>query len=999
MGISACRSNPGLAAVSKKGNPLIHRTLSVRAARIGVAAAAALGLAVVAIQPAGAAPARAGGQAYSAGRYIVSFTDEPVASYTGYAKGFQATQPARGHKLNANSAAAEAWSTHLTARHDAALARVGAAKIYDYTVTNNAVAARFTGRQATVLSKMPGVLALTKDRLAHPDTTFSPHFLGLDANGGIWDQLGGPANAGKGLVVGVIDTGIWPENPYFAGHTRVPVPRTWHGTCVPGEQWPTNTCNDKLVGARYYYAGFGRKTILKAGSPSARDGAGHGSHASSTAAGNYHVHVLIDGTDLGYGSGMAPAAKLAMYKVCWDGRSVPDGCFTSDSVAAINDAVADGVDVLNYSIGGTSESGVLDPVAQAFRAASNAGVFVANSAGNSGPGASTLDHPAPWVTTVAAATFRRAFQAVELGNGHRYVGASTTLPLSNLTTIVTAGSVKLAAAAAADANRCFAGTLDPAKTAGKVVVCDRGVNARIDKSFEVKRAGGVGMVLANVSPNSLNGDYHAIPSTHINNVDGAAVKAYIASAGAAATAKIVPLTQAELAAPPPGPEITHFSSRGPSTTTGGDILKPDIAAPGNDVVAAVAPPSNHGRMFDFLSGTSMASPHIAGIGALVKALHPTWLPSEIKSAIMTSAGDTVSSADDPFAQGAGFVNPNGAADPGLVYPTTATEYRQYLVGLGVQFAPPNVTLTPITASNLNQASIAVGKLAGTESVTRRVKNVGTSSARYDASASVAGFSVQVTPSSVTLAPGAQATFTVTFARTDAPLGDWATGSLTWSDGHHRVRSPIALQPVAVSAPGEVTAATSAAGSAHFDIVQGALAPLDLSISGLTAGTVTPDSVVAGVFDDTNPVVDSDTKHYQVTVAAGTAAARVSLDSADDTADLDLFVYKGGTLVDLSASASADEEVTLLAPNAGTYDVYVNGFSTPGGSTSYNLYTFLVPSADAGNTTLSPDPVPAPAELGDPATVTATWSGLDASKRYLGVISYAGSDAVTFLSLK
>src|SRR6185437_4534252 len=174
-------------------------------------------------------------------------------------------------------------------------------------------------------------------------------------------------------------------------------------------------------------------------------------------------------------------------------------------------------------------------------------------------------------------------------------------------------------------------------------------------------------VLANVGPNSLNGDYHAVPSVHIDDVAGAAVKTYAASVGA--TAKIVPLTAAELAAAPQVPEITDFSSRGPSTTTGGDILKPDIASPGNDVVAAVAPPSNHNRSWDFMSGTSMASPHIAGIGALLMAKYPSWLPSEVKSAIMTSAGDTVSTAGDPFAQGAGFVNPKRASDPGLVYPT------------------------------------------------------------------------------------------------------------------------------------------------------------------------------------------------------------------------------------------------------------------------------------------------------------------------------------------
>jgi subtilisin family serine protease len=215
---------------------------------------------------------------------------------------------------------------------------------------------------------------------------------------------------------------------------------------------------------------------------------------------------------------------------------------------------------------------------------------------------------------------------------------------------------------------------------------------------------------------------------------------------------------------PQVPEITNFSSRGPSVTTGGDILKPDIAAPGNDVVAATAPPFSHGRDWDFMSGTSMSSSHVAGIGALLKALHPTWLPSEIKSAIMTSAVDTVSSAADPFAQGAGFVNPNGAANPGLVYPTTPNEYRSYLVSLGVRFAPPFDTLPPIAASNLNQASIGIGKLAGVETITRRVKNVGSTTATYRATASVAGFDTLVTPNKFTLAPGAEQTFTVKFTR-------------------------------------------------------------------------------------------------------------------------------------------------------------------------------------------------------------------------------------------
>jgi subtilisin family serine protease len=933
------------------------------------------------------------GAAYAPGRYIITFADTSVAEYNGYVKGFAATRPTAGKKLNANSAAAQKWQQRLVGIHDAALAQVGATKLYDYTITNNGVAARLSSRQAEKLSKLDGVVRLERDKRATVDTTLSPHFLGLDAAGGVWSQLGGGPTAGAGLVVGVIDSGIWPESASFAGNTGIPVPADWHGVCIAGQGWGTSICNDKLIGARYYYAGFGRKNINKADYKSARDGSGHGSHTSSTAAGNYGVTMTIDGNTIGVGSGMAPGAKIAMYKVCWAGDGVPDGCFNSDSVAAINDAVADGVDVLNYSIGGSSESTVLNSVAQAFRGAQNVGVFVANSAGNSGPGSSTLDHPAPWLTTVAAATFRRAFQTVELGNGARYVGASTTPSLPTLTPLVTSGSVKLAGAAASDANRCFAGTLDPAKAAGKIVVCDRGVNARIDKSFEVERAGGVGMVLANVSPNSLNGDFHAVPSVHVTDVDGTAIKAYITAQGAAATAKIVPLTAAELAAAPQVPEITDFSSRGPSTTTGGDILKPDIAAPGNDVVAAVAPLSNHGRSFDFYSGTSMSSPHIAGIGALIKAIHPGWSPSEIKSAIMTSAGDTVSSANDPFAQGAGFVNPNGAADPGLVYPTSNNEYRQYLVSLGVHFAPPFDTLTPISASNLNQASIAVGRLAGIETVSRHVKNVGGGTATYTAAASVPGFDVLVSPASLTLAPGQEATFTVTFTRTDAPLDEWAIGSLTWTDGSHNVRSPIALEAVAISTPAEVHGDASASGSLEFDVKPGFTGSLEMTIAGLAGVTPIADSVIVGEFDADNPVADADTDVYHVVVTAGTRAARFSLDAVDDNADLDLYAYLDGDLVALSASGAADEEVTLLDPAEGTYDVYVNGFA---GNGAYAISNFVVPAADAGNASVSPNP--AVVTIGVPVTLTASWTGLDPAKRWFGVISYAGATNVTFFSV-
>ena len=946
------------------------------------------------------AAAPASGQGYASGRYLVTFADDAVASYDGYVDGYPATHPRRGQKINPNSAAVKKWQGYLTSKHDSALERVGATKIYDYTVVNNGVAVDLSASQAAKLAKVPGVVALERDQRATPDTSDSPHFLGLDAQGGLWEQLGGQTNAGAGIVVGVIDTGIWPESKAFAGGTGIPVPADWHGACVSGEQFDKNlACNDKLIGARYFVSGFNKHNIAKEEYLSPRDGDGHGSHTASTAAGNKVTGVTIDGNVFSNGTatGMAPGAKVAAYKVCWTGKpGVNPGCFNSDSVAAINAAVADGVDVINYSIGGTSESDVLDTVAQAFRGASNAGVYVANSAGNSGPGASTLDHPAPWVTTVAASTHRRAFAAVELGNGARYVGASTTPPLTTPAQLITSLSAKLASATDANAKLCAAGTLDPAKVAGKVVQCDRGVVDRIEKSFEVKRAGGVGMVMTNTSTNSINGDYHPIPSVHVDVEARQPILDYIAAAGAGATAKIVPLTPAELEAAPQTPEIAAFSSRGPSTTTEGDILKPDIAAPGVDVLAAVAPPFHFGRNWDLISGTSMASPHIAGIGALIKAAHPNWLPSEIKSALMTTATDTVSSANDPFAQGAGQVNPNPAADPGLVYPTTATEYRQYPVSLGVHFAPPNDTLTPISASNLNQASIAIGKLAGIETVTRTVKNVDDATATYTANIDVPGFDAQVSPSTLTLAPGASGTFTVTFTRDDAALGEWAIGSLTWTGGGHAVRSPIALQPVAVSSPDEVHGDASASGSEEFEVIPGFSGLLDSTVDGLVGVTPIADSVTAGPFDDVSPVVDGDTKKYSVVVPAGTSAARFSLDAGDDTADLDLWVYKDGDLVDLSASGAADEQVTMLDPEEGTYDVYVNGFATPGGSTSYQLANFVVPSSTVGNGTVTPDP--APVTVGQPTTLTASWSGLDPAQRWFGVIRYDGADAVTLFSV-
>jgi subtilisin family serine protease len=972
-----------------------------------VALALLAGGLALSVPSAGAAPAKtatakaATSHPQGAGRYIVSFADEPAASYEGNVAGYPRTSPDAGKKLDPTRTEVISWRAHLTSIHDAALQAAGATKYADYTVATNGVAVDVTAAQAKALARTAGVVSLEKDALRTPDTTYSPDFLGLTGTTGLWSKFGatGTTTAGKGVIVGVIDTGIWPESPSFAGSelkrdaAGLPVPASglrgqWFGPCVQGEQFNSQNCNDKLIGARYYVAGFGKHNIAKTEYLSPRDGNGHGSHTSSTAAGNRVAGVSIDGTPEGTASGMAPGARLAMYKVCWEAKpGASTGCTNSDSIAAIDDAVADGVDVLNYSIGGTSESSPLDSVEQAFRRASNAGVFVANSAGNSGPGASTLDHPSPWLTTVAASTFRLAEHVIQLGDGQRFVGASTTALLPTQTSLVSAAAVKLATATAHDAALCFAGTLDPAKAAGKFVQCDRGVIARIDKSFEVKRAGGVAMVLTNTSRNSLNGDFHAVPTVHVTNTARTAILTYLATANP--TAAIVAVNAGESTTQVP--EVADFSSRGPSTTTGGDILKPDLAAPGVDVLAAVAPPFNHGRSYDFLSGTSMASPHIAGLGALIKALHPTWSPAAVKSALMTTARDHATSAD-PFAQGAGFVRPALAADPGLVFDASATDFRKYMVGLGVQFAPPNNTLTGISGTDLNEASLAIGSLAGSQRVTRTVTNVGTSSETYGVSSAVTGVNVTASPSSFTLAPGGKQAVVFTLSRSSAPLGDWAKGSITFASSAHSVRIPVAVRPVAIKAPAQITGAVPA-GTTTFKVTPGFTGTLDTSVSGLVGATPVSSSVVNGPFAP--PTVDAATKAFTLTVAAGTPLARFDVDAANNADDLDLYVYKDGALVDLSASAAGDEQVTLTDPAAGTYTAYVNGFDTAAGGGVFQYTAWAVPSPAVGNLTVSDN---VPVTSGTETTLTASWSGLTAGQRYLGFIGYATSPERTVVAI-
>ncbi|HXH33531.1 MAG TPA: S8 family serine peptidase [Plantibacter sp.] len=929
----------------------------------------------------------------SATTYIVQMSDDPVVAYEGGTAGLDATAPAEGDKVNPNSQKVQKYVAHLNGKHADAAAAVGAEKFYDYAYSFNGFAAKMSQQQAEKLAQLGGVVDVSKDVLSQPETSSTPSFLGLDQPGtGLWAKLGGPASAGENVVVGIVDTGIWPEHPSFSDQSDFvfrtgssgkrsqvygPAPSTWHGECQSGEQFSQDMCTNKLIGARYYLSGFGHFGIVKGDYKSARDNDSHGSHTASTAAGNHGVPATGAAAGFGKVSGMAPRARVAAYKVCWNGDD--GGCASSDSMAAIDQAVADGVDVLNFSISGTSTN-FLDPVEVAFLFAARAGVFVAASAGNSGPTASTVAHPSPWLTTVAASTHSRASEAtLTLGNGNTYVGASSNQTVTS-GSVVFATASGLAGASATQVRLCYPGTLDPAKVSGKIVVCDRGAIARVDKSKAVQQAGGKGMILTNTNDNSLNADLHFVPTIHINNTDGAAVKAYVTSAGASATAIIGAVSGAA-----PAPKMAAFSSRGPLLGASGNLLKPDVTAPGVDILAAVSPDS--GREFDLLSGTSMSSPHVAGLGALLTHAHPDWTPAMIKSALMTTGYDTLDG--DVFAHGAGHVKPNSAVDPGLVYKSTFFNWLQFLKGQGL-CCSTSTTIPAINASDLNLASIAIGSLAGTQTVLRRVTNVGTTAATYTATASVPGIDVTVTPSTLTLAPGASASFTVKLdTNSSATLGSYTSGHLVWTDGAHTVRSPIVAKPVALAAPGEV----SGNGTAQSYTVRfGYTGSFSTSTRGLVAATQNAGSVSD---DPTNTFVvgGPGTMSHSITIAPGTTYARVALydDQVGASNDLDLYLYNSaGVQVGSSGSGTSQEIINLKNPPAGTYTAWVHGWQTAGGGTAnYILYSWGVGTASAGNMTATG---PASATTGASGTINLAFTGLAAGTRYLGAVDYSNGSS-------
>ncbi|QDO90097.1 S8 family serine peptidase [Ornithinimicrobium ciconiae] len=935
--------------------------------------------------------------------YIVQLADDPLVAFNG-GHGLAATAPQSGEKLDVDSAAAAAYTDFLATQRAEVLQTVGLSSsdvVTTYDVALNGFAVKMSGVDALHMRKAPGVVQVWEDEIRHADTVQTPDYLGLSGEGGVWaEQFGGVENAGDGIVVGVIDTGIDPLNPSFAEGDMPAAPEDWAGSCDEAgvDSYAAFECNNKVIGARWYGAEFGN-TVIPEEFTSARDYNGHGSHTAGTAAGNHGVPLAILGADLGEASGMAPAAHIAVYKGLWMTADGNGSGTTAGLLAAINDAVEDGVDVINYSISGSSTS-VVGPDEIAFLYAADAGIFVSTSAGNSGDtvGVSSVAHNAPWTMTVAASTHNRgALNSVTLGNDATYNGVGYGGPLEE-TALVNAADIPAASSTPAAADLCGPGTVDDTEAEGKIVVCTRGEHALVDKAAEVINSGGVGMIMINAvgGAGSQNAIIYGLPATHLNATDGVAVKAYAATEGA--TASISETTNTVINAP----EMASFSSYGPALAGGGDLLKPDITGPGVDIAAAYH--AKHGEpgtpTFDQISGTSMSAPHIAGLAALMKQEFPGWSPAAIKSAMMTTARDVDDNGDPierlgveatPLNYGAGEVQPAPSYNPGLVYDAGWDEWTAYACSIGQLGAP--CPETPVDPSDLNYPSISIGDLAGQQTVTRTVTDVTGEGGTWDITVDEpAGISVDA-PASITVEAGGTASFEVAFTVTSAEPEAWNFGQLRLSNGDITVESPIALRALAIAGPDEVSG-EGTSGTLDYSITTGFDGEVTTDIDGLIPSDVTD---VVAVSDGPGGGQYVDDGWLPFTVPEGTKTLRVSIFDEEITpgeTDMDLFlVGPSNTIIAESAVGGSDESVTLQDPAPGSYAValdYWNGAA--GAEAVVPTHIWAVSDTDEGNLTVTPDTFPA--AIGQSVDLTLDWTGLEADSRYLGAVNFSdGTDQV------
>ncbi|XP_002510195.2 subtilisin-like protease SBT3 [Ricinus communis] len=674
--------------------------------------------------------------------------------------------------------------------------------LYSYTHVINGFSAHLSLSELEALKNTPGYISSIRDLPVKLDTTRSPTFLGLTGNSGAWQ----PTNFGEDVIIGVVDTGIWPESESYSDNGISEIPKRWKGECESGTEFNTSLCNKKLIGARFFNKALIAKTNGTVSMNSTRDTDGHGTHTSSTAAGNFVQGASFFGYASGTASGVAPKAHVAMYKALWD-----EGAYTADIIAAIDQAIIDGVDVVSISLGLDGVPLYDDPIALATFAAAEKNIFVSTSAGNEGPYLETLHNGIPWVLTVAAGTVDREFSAtVTLENGASVTGSalypgnysSSQVPIVFLDSCLDSKELN--------------------KVGKKIVVCED-KNASLDDQFDNLRKVNIsgGIFITNFTDLELF-IQSGFPAIFVSPKDGETIKDFINSSTSPQASMEFQKTNFGIKS---APSLASYSSRGPSPSCP-YVMKPDIMGPGSLILAAW--PQNIEVMrlnskplfsnFNILSGTSMSCPHAAGVAALLKNAHPDWSPAAIRSAMMTTVvtmdhtpgpikdiGNNNQPAS-PLDMGAGQVNPSKALDPGLIYDLKSTDYVKLLCALN--FTEKQIQIITRSSSNdcsspsldLNYPSFIaffnsnVSKSSTVQEFHRTVTNVGEGMSTYTANLTpINGLKVSVVPDKLEFkAKNEKLSYKLVIEGPTMLKESIIFGYLSWVDdeGKHTVKSPI-----------------------------------------------------------------------------------------------------------------------------------------------------------------------------------------------------------------
>ena len=1003
--------------------------------------------------------------------YIVKLRQAGAASLKGVPTPLTAEKPSEQAR-SSRAAAAESYAKALEQTHDRLLANIGAAnaKVYSYRYSVNGFAARLTAAQVSRLAQSSEVERIWQDKDQHLRTNNSSMFLGLqDPVGGLRADL---KLRGEDIVVGVIDSGITPNHPSLLDtedrtpsacrsawsrssilglwlcmgfHRNPPTEKVYNppvgftGTCQAGPGFEPTYCNNKIVGARFYLDGFLAQHQLDPGEVrSPKDVDGHGTHIATIIAGNSVTASLL-GTRVGRVSGIAPRARIAVYKACWlipgDTRGT---CTTSDLVRAIDDAVADGVDLINYSVG-SLDTDLDEPDDLALLDALDAGVLTVVAAGNDGPELATIGSPssAPWVLTAAASTQNGQFfdngieitAPSDLASSIAMREASFTPPLTRDDPI----EARLVAADDGIATRpgLASGSVRDACTAlknssameGNIALIERGGCEFQVKIANAENAGAIAVVVYHDTgpPLVMNGDNGSvdIPAVMIGNADGQRLVDRLAEDAEDDELETedeqvtVKLARGIFATVPGKPNVVaDFSSRGPSLSDA-NFVKPDVTAPGVDILAGQTPDVANGlrgEVYQYMSGTSQAAPEVTGVAALLKQAHPTWSPSAIKSALMTTTyvevERTDGSAADAFDMGAGHIKPNRAIDPGLVYDSSFADHAAYLCG---QKDPPFPAADcaahaaaghTSSAVDLNLPSIGAAQLISGDVVRRRVTNVGPPASFTAEVIRPPGFDVVVEPATLVLGTGETAEFGVRFADNGAGRDVWWFGELAWANATHRVESPIAVRPVTVRLPSEVFY-SGRQGTRSLPVAFGYSGGYGATVHGLRQPSLDANGQVPRGFVDDDPTNNFTLRDgtgvttHLIVVPPNQLLFRVALfdELTDGQDDLDLFLFycpnNQCSQLAKSDGVTSDEEIDIRLPQPGQYAVLVHGFETDqvagGPGANYSLFTWSLGLNDAvGNMTAT---APTAVSNGDRVELQLQWSGLEPNSRYLGAISH------------